>query len=59
MSDLIPNIATPPDLLPVDGRFGSGPSLVPVEWLERLAATGRTMMGTSHRRPGIREMVGR
>lgn len=59
MSDLIPDIAIPPDLLPVDGRFGSGPSLVPVEWLERLAATGRTMMGTSHRRPGIREMVGR
>ena len=59
MSDSTPDITIPTHLRPGDGRFGSRPSLVPVEWLERLAATGNTMMGTSHRRPGIREMVGR
>lgn len=59
MTDPIPELDIPPGLLPGDGRFGSGPSLVPVAWLERLAATGTSVMGTSHRRDGIRDIVGR
>jgi len=59
MTDTTPDLVIPGELLPADGRFGSGPSLVPVEWLDRLAATKASVMGTSHRRPGIRSMVGR
>lgn len=49
----------PADLLPVDGRFGSGPSKVPAGRLEALAATGRTLMGTSHRQPPVKGLVRR
>ena len=49
----------PADLLPADGRFGSGPSKVPDGRLEALAATGRTLMGTSHRQPPVKQLVRR
>jgi phosphoserine aminotransferase len=49
----------PADLLPRDGRFGSGPSKIPDGRLEALAASGRTLMGTSHRQPPVRELVQR
>lgn len=49
----------PTDLLPRDGRFGSGPSKVQPSHLDALAATGRTMMGTSHRQAPVRALVGR
>jgi phosphoserine aminotransferase len=52
-------IRLPPDLLPGDGRFGSGPSKVRIEALEALAATGRGYLGTSHRQAGVRSVVGR
>ncbi|NNC75503.1 MAG: phosphoserine transaminase [Acidimicrobiia bacterium] len=56
MTDL-PNIRLPVDLKPTDGRFGSGPSKVRVEAVERLAATGKTLLGTSHRRPAVVGLV--
>lgn len=59
MSSDQPVIAIPADLLPADGRFGSGPSRVRQETLDKLAANGTSYMGTSHRRPGVREVVGR
>jgi len=49
----------PPELKPSDGRFGSGPSRVPLQRLERLAAAGATVIGTSHRQQPVRELVGR
>jgi len=49
----------PDDLLPGDGRFGSGPSKVRPEAVERLAAVGGSWMGTSHRQPAVRSVVGR
>ena len=49
----------PTELLPADGRFGSGPSKVPAGRLEALAATGRTLMGTSHRQPPVKQLVRR
>ena len=52
-------ITIPADLLPADGRFGSGPSKVPVEAVQRLAATGTTLLGTSHRRPAVKDLVRR
>ena len=50
-------ITIPNDLLPSDGRFGSGPSRVPVGVLEDLAATGTAYMGTSHRKPTVKGVV--
>lgn len=51
------NYKTPDELLPSDPRFGCGPSLVPVEFLEKLAATGNTLIGTSHRKPAVKNLV--
>jgi phosphoserine aminotransferase len=50
-------ITIPPDLLPSDGRFGSGPSRVPVDTLVDLAATGTDYMGTSHRKATVKDVV--
>jgi len=52
-------ITIPDDLLPADGRFGAGPSKVRVEALGALAATGSSLMGTSHRQAPVRDAVGR
>ncbi|WP_121253468.1 phosphoserine transaminase [Nocardioides ferulae] len=49
----------PADLLPADGRFGSGPSKIWPSHLEALAATGASLMGTSHRQAPVRNLVGR
>src|ERR671927_863850 len=59
MSETDPQITIPPDRLPSDGRFGSGPSKVRTEALAALASTGTAYMGTSHRRPTVRSVVGR
>ena len=48
----------PAELLPEDGRFGCGPSKVRPEQIERLAAIGTTVMGTSHRQAPVRNLVG-
>ena len=52
------SIRIPTDLLPADGRFGSGPTKVRAETLAGLADAGRTYMGTSHRRATVRAVVG-
>lgn len=52
-------IEIPADLLPRDGRFGAGPSKIQPAHLDALAATGRTLMGTSHRQAPVRDLVGR
>ncbi|HEX5366714.1 MAG TPA: phosphoserine transaminase [Acidimicrobiales bacterium] len=57
MSVPIEEIRIPDDLLPADGRFGSGPSKVRPEALNALADTGRQYMGTSHRQATVRFMV--
>ncbi len=53
------DIEIPADLLPGDGRFGAGPSKVPTAALDALAASGSTLMGTSHRQAPVRALVGR
>ena len=53
------SIRIPDDLLPADGRFGSGPTRVRQSSLDRLAGSNTSYMGTSHRRPAVRAMVGR
>ena len=54
-----PRVRIPDDLLPLDGRFGSGPSKVRPAQLEALVATGRDYLGTSHRQQPVRAQVGR
>ncbi len=57
MSESTPDIRIPVDLLPHDGRFGSGPSKVRPEDVDALAATDTTYLGTSHRQATVRFMV--
>ena len=52
-------IAIPDSLKPADGRFGSGPSKVSSQALDALAASGTSLMGTSHRQAPVRNLVGR
>lgn len=47
----------PSNLVPSDPRFGVGPSLVPVEYMQRLAETKTELLGTSHRKPAIKNLV--
>jgi phosphoserine aminotransferase len=54
-----PAITIPADLLPADGRFGCGPSKVRPEQLAALAATGSSVMGTSHRQKPVKDVVAR
>lgn len=49
----------PFDLLPRDGRFGSGPSKVPVDTLAAFYEQGASVMGTSHRQPPVKALIGR
>jgi phosphoserine aminotransferase len=53
------SIVIPADLKPADGRFGSGPSKVRPEALQALATTGAEVLGTSHRKPGVKSLVRR
>jgi phosphoserine aminotransferase len=52
-------LSIPAGLLPADGRFGAGPSKIQTSHLDALAATGTRLMGTSHRQPPVRDLVGR
>jgi phosphoserine aminotransferase len=51
-------IEIPADLLPRDGRFGSGPSKIRTSVLDALAATGPALIGTSHRADPVKHVVG-
>ncbi len=48
----------PADLLPLDGRFGSGPAKIRREAVERLATEGNRLLGTSHRQAPVKDLVG-
>ncbi|MBQ0883550.1 phosphoserine transaminase [Streptomyces sp. RM72] len=52
-------IQIPADMKPADGRFGAGPSKVRVEALDALAATGTSLLGTSHRQAPVKNLVGK
>jgi len=49
----------PVDLLPLDGRFGCGPSKVRQAQLDHTAGAGGRLMGTSHRQAPVKDLVGR
>ena len=52
-----PDIILPDDLLPSDGRFGSGPSKVRADAIEMLSGSASHYMGTSHRQAPVRFKV--
>ncbi|MDQ4213793.1 phosphoserine transaminase [Microbacterium capsulatum] len=51
-------IEIPRELLPVDGRFGCGPSKIRPEQVAALAAVGSSLLGTSHRQAPVKNLVG-
>jgi phosphoserine aminotransferase len=53
------DIRIPGDLLPSDGRFGSGPSKVRPEAVQALLAAGKDVLGTSHRQANVKSLVSR
>lgn len=55
----VAEIQIPADIKPADGRFGAGPSKVRTEALDALAATGTSLLGTSHRQAPVKKLVGR
>ncbi|MCS5480468.1 phosphoserine transaminase [Corynebacterium sp. YIM 101645] len=48
----------PADLIPADGRFGCGPSKVRPEQIQAIVDGGRDIIGTSHRQPAVKNVVG-
>ena len=57
--DLPPALTLPAELLPADGRFGSGPSKVRNEAVAALAEVAPDFLGTSHRRDTVKSVVRR
>ena len=55
---MTPSDLLPAHLLPRDGRFGCGPSKVRPEQLEALMADAPAYLGTSHRQPRVKSVVG-
>jgi phosphoserine aminotransferase len=55
----VSTLRIPDGLKPSDGRFGSGPSKVPMGAVAALADTGATLLGTGHRQPPVKSLVGR
>lgn len=51
-------VSIPTEILPLDGRFGCGPSKVRPAQIDYLASVGRTVLGTSHRQAPVRDLVG-
>lgn len=52
------NLTIPDELLPADGRFGSGPARIRASQIEALDAAASTVLGTSHRQPPVKSLVG-
>jgi len=53
------DIKIPENLKPLDGRFGCGPSKIRPEALAALAASGSSILGTSHRQKPVKNVVHR
>jgi len=58
-TDPTADVVIPAELLPTDGRFGSGPSKVRMEALDGLLTAAPAYMGTSHRQRPVKSVVGR
>ena len=58
-SAAISSLSIPQELLPADGRFGSGPSRIRAAQMEALQSVSRSVLGTSHRQAPVKDVVGR
>lgn len=52
-----PSIRIPNEILPVDGRFGAGPSKVRKEQIEALTALSVSVLGSSHRQEPVKSLM--
>ena len=52
------DIKIPAHLLPLDGRFGSGPSKIRAEQIDAVVRASRNILGTSHRQAPVKNLVG-
>jgi phosphoserine aminotransferase len=57
VTESLPTITIPSDLLPADGRFGCGPSKIRPEAVNALNSVSSTYLGTSHRQATVRFTV--
>jgi phosphoserine aminotransferase len=55
----MPDLQIPTELLPIDGRFGCGPSKIRREQVDYLSGAGAAILGTSHRQAPVKDLVGR
>lgn len=53
------HVVLPREILPVDGRFGCGPSKIRHEQLDALVGPDAALLGTSHRQAPVKSLVGR
>lgn len=51
-------VTIPSNVLPEDGRFGSGPTKIRPEQIQVLDKGARNLLGTSHRQTPIKQVVG-
>ncbi|HJQ01224.1 MAG TPA: phosphoserine transaminase [Jatrophihabitans sp.] len=59
MTSATDRLVIPAELLPGDGRFGSGPSKLPNSDLHAFTEQAGAVLGTSHRQQPVRSLVGR
>jgi len=57
-SPALADIKIPAQLLPLDGRFGSGPSKIRTEQIDAVVRASRNILGTSHRQAPVKNLVG-
>ena len=57
-SPALTDIKIPAQLLPLDGRFGSGPSKIRAEQIDAVVRASRNILGTSHRQAPVKNLVG-
>ena len=52
------HVTLPREILPVDGRFGCGPTKVRADQIAALVGPGLALLGTSHRQAPVKNLVG-
>ncbi|MGB0452953.1 MAG: aminotransferase class V-fold PLP-dependent enzyme [Bacteriovoracaceae bacterium] len=50
------DLQIPSELIPSDPRFGCGPSVIPMEHVDALREKGVHLLGTSHRKPAVKNL---
>ncbi|APX31568.1 phosphoserine aminotransferase [Brachybacterium sp. P6-10-X1] len=58
-AETIRGLSIPRELLPSDGRFGSGPSRIRDAQVDVLSSMSRSVLGTSHRQAPVKQLVAR